>query len=897
MAQRYAVVDLETTGNQIQYDEIIQIGITFIENNQITDTYHSYVKTDLEIPSFIQALTNINELDLEEAPYFEEISQSLFNLLKDCVFVAHNVLFDLNFLKSHFEKHQIQFEPKLTIDTMELFKIAFPNEESYQLSELSQSLKVDLNQAHSAYEDAKATALLFIKAIQKINGLPIDTIKQLYYLSKSLKHDLKDVLFEIVRTHQGAETHNRNIKKYQNIHYLKQMPIRHSSDRTSITLDEAYDRILKTFNFDYRKEQYQLVQQLFDSLMHNENALIEAPLGSGKSMSFVLAALLYYLETGEHILVSTHTKLLQNQLLEQEFNKVLNALDLDLKAMIIKSKGHYISLGLILNILQDDTDNYEATILKMQLLVWILETETGDIEELHLKGGQKVFFEQKRTTYVPFKNDIHYYQFIKESAQHVEIGITNHAHLLQHSTEDTVYQLFKHIIVDEAHRIQDYALNQVTDDLSYQHIKYHLGLLGKNEQEKLFKRLDKLENRRVIEQYPIEPIDIYQLKRDIDLLHEQNEQLFDDLMAQISDKHHESHEDDKQIHYFYDIDVANISEIFKRQISTINQILSRFKSYSHAHVKAFKKELIYIYHQYTKIYNMIKSGQVPFVSIKKISQKSTLSLFVKKAEVKDLLNEVFIEQFNSNIFISGTLTVNHSFTSFKSMFPEDIQFNTYYLNDIYDLKNQATCFVPENMPTYQYHQQDDYIETIVSYLSTFVSETNQKCLVLFTNYAMLYQAYRYMEELEIFDDYVVLMQQQHSHVYKLVQQFNQFDKTILLGTLSFFEGFDYQSSGIKCVMMTKLPFIHQDDPRYHLMKDEFDNPFKDFVLPDAVTKFRQGIGRLIRNKHDQGLLICFDRRILDSNYSKYFINALGEIPVIEGDLNKFQDKLRKYPNR
>lgn len=81
------------------------------------------------------------------------------------------------------------------------------------------------------------------------------------------------------------------------------------------------------------------------------------------------------------------------------------------------------------------------------------------------------------------------------------------------------------------------------------------------------------------------------------------------------------------------------------------------------------------------------------------------------------------------------------------------------------------------------------------------------------------------------------------------------------------------------------------------MKDEFDNPFKDFVLPDAVTKFRQGIGRLIRNKNDQGLLVCFDRRILDSNYSKFFINALGEIPVIEGDIDNFQDKLRKYPNR
>lgn len=897
MAQRYAVVDLETTGNQIQYDEIIQIGITFIEDQQIVDTYHTYVKTDLEIPSFIQALTNINELDLQDAPYFDEISKSLFVMLKDCVFVAHNVLFDLNFLKAHFEKYQIEFEPKLIIDTMELFKIAFPTEESYQLSELSQSLKVDLNQAHSADEDAKATALLFIKAIQKIKDLPIDTIKQLYYLSKSLKYDLKDILFEIVRTSQNTVTNSSKIKKYQNINYLKQTPIRKSKNSEIITIDEAYDRILKTFNFDYRKEQYQLVQQLFDSLMHNENALIEAPLGSGKSMSFVLASLLYYLETGEHILVSTHTKLLQNQLLEQEFNKVLNALDLDLKAMIIKSKDHYISLGLILNILQDDTDNYEATILKMQLLVWILETETGDIEELHLKGGQKVFFDQKRTTYVPFKNDIHYYQFIKESAQSVEIGITNHAHLLQHSTEDTVYQLFKHIIVDEAHRIQDYALNQVTDNLSYQHIKYHLGLLGKNEQEKLFRRLDKLENRRIIEQYPIDPIDIYQLKKDIELLHEQNENLFDELMDQINQKHKSQNDDEQQIHYIYDIDVTKLSEIFKLQIGTINQILSRFKSFTHAHVKAFKKELIYIYHQYTKIYNVIKSGQVPYVSIKKLTQKSTLSLFVKKEEVKDLLNQVFIEQFNSNIFISGTLTVNESFTSFKSMFPKNIEFNTYYLNDIYDLKNQAACFVPKNMPSYQFHNQDEYIETIVHYLSTFVSETNQKCLVLFTNYSMLYQAYRYMEELEIFDDYVLLMQQQHSHVYKIVQQFNQFDKTILLGTLSFFEGFDYQSSGIKCVMMTKLPFIHQDDPRYHLMKDEFENPFKDYVLPDAVTKFRQGIGRLIRNKNDQGLLVCFDRRILDSNYSKFFINALGEIPVIEGDINNFQDKLRKYPNR
>src|SRR5699024_11753667 len=112
---------------------------------------------------------------------------------------------------------------------------------------------------------------------------------------------------------------------------------------------------------------------------------------------------------------------------------------------------------------------------------------------------------------------------------------------------------------------------------------------------------------------------------------------------------------------------------------------------------------------------MKNACKVTIISKKKISENTTLSLFVKKIEVKNLLNEVFIEQFNSNIFISGTLTVNESFNSFKSMFPDDIAFKSYFLNDIYDLKNQASCFVLENMPQYQYQDQDEYIETIVHY--------------------------------------------------------------------------------------------------------------------------------------------------------------------------------------
>ena len=108
----YAVVDLETTGNQLDYDEIIQIGITFVRENKIIGTYHSLIKTDLDIPPFIQALTSIEDKMLNQAPYFHEIAEDIYKQLDGCIFVAHNVAFDLNFIKKSFKSCNIKYRPK-----------------------------------------------------------------------------------------------------------------------------------------------------------------------------------------------------------------------------------------------------------------------------------------------------------------------------------------------------------------------------------------------------------------------------------------------------------------------------------------------------------------------------------------------------------------------------------------------------------------------------------------------------------------------------------------------------------------------------------------------------------------------------------------------------------------
>lgn len=880
----YAVVDLETTGNQLDYDEIIQIGITFVRNQQIIDTYHSMIRTDLEIPPFIQALTSIEEEMLAQAPYFNEVAEDIYNQIKDCIFVAHNISFDLNFIKNAFDNCNIQFRPKKVMDTLELFKIAFPTDKSYQLSELAQSHNIPLTNAHRADEDATTTAKLMIKAFEKFENLPLDTQKQFYYLSKDLKYDLYNILFEMVRNNQSKPL-DEKFGQFEQIIYRKQVDLKGPVTRFDGSLKTLYTKAIKALGMTYRPQQLYLSEIILDQLMHSDKAMIEAPLGSGKSLAYLLAALMYNIETGRHVMISTNTKLLQSQLLEKDIPALNDALNFKINASLIKSKNDYISLGLISQILKDETSNYEVSILKMQLLIWITETATGDIQELNLKGGQKMYFDQKIETYVPVRHDIHYYNFIKRNAQNIQIGITNHAHLIHSDAENSIYQLFDDCIIDEAHRLPDCALNQVTNELNYSDIKYQLGLIGKNENEKLLKAVDKLEQQRILEKLDIAPIDVFGLKTNITEIHDLNEQLFNTIYEIIQSS--EVYDDDvHKYHYVYQFETDNILKDLHAIIDKLNKTLEIFNGISHKTIKSIRKQLLYLNDRFKQIEQSLKDNHTSYISIKNLSQKSTIRLLVKDYEVKDILTKQVLDKFNSLTFISGTLTFNHSFDAFKNWFNDHTEFNTYEVSTSMTAAKNTNVFIPTDVASYNYKNIEDYVASIVDYLVEYVSITNSKCLVLFTSYKMMHMVQDMLNELPPFEDYVVLTQQQNQN-YKIVQQFNNFDKAILLGTSTFFEGFDFQANGIKCVMIAKLPFMNKHNTKYWLMDTEFTSTFKEYVLPDAVTRFRQGLGRLIRHEDDKGLIVSFDDRLVNSNFKNFFAQTLENYRQKKGNIKQF----------
>ncbi|EGQ2925615.1 ATP-dependent helicase, partial [Staphylococcus pseudintermedius] len=813
---------------------------------------------------------------------------------KDCIFVAHNVNFDLNFLKRSFKKCHIHYQPKKVIDTLELFKIAFPTEKSYQLTELAESLGIPLTQAHRADEDAYTTARIMILAFEKFEVLPINTKKQLYYLSKQLKYQLDDYFFEQVRLHDATKEMT-GLNQFEQIYYLAPPDFEVSHIQFDGNLTALYQTIVDVCHYQYREEQLYMAQIVFDQLMHNEKALIEADTGSGKSLAYLVASLMYYIETGEHVMISTNTKMLQNQLLLQDIPKINEALNVSINATLIKSKQDYISLGLISQVLKDETTNYDVNLLKMQLLIWILETRTGDIQELNLRGGQKMYFEQKIETYVPIRKDFHYYNHIRTNASKIQIGITNHAHLLYSSPEHTLYQMFKHCIIDEAHRLPDYAIDCAIHAFGYADIKYQLGLIGKTENEKLLKQIDQLEQQRILQKLDIPPIDVFSIKQDINEIHDMNEHFFDHIFNKVHEGQLYDDETSK-LHYAYDMKRDQLIPLLHQYISKINVTLEHFNNMKHKVVKTLRKHLLYIVDQLREIETGLKAGHLFYITLKNVQQKSTIKIHLKDASIKHLLTEKILKQFESISFVSGTLTFNGSFKNYQKWFEEDVHFQTYKITSEHQHNANAHIFVPNDIKRYNYQNQEEYIQTIVEYIARYVTTVDSKCLVLFTSYKMLYNVMDYLNQMAEFDDYVILSQQQ-SQNYKIVQQFNHFDKAILLGTSTFFEGFDYQAHGIKCVMIAKLPFMNHHAVKPMLLANEFDNVFKDYVLPEAVLRFRQGLGRLLRNENDQGIVVSFDNRLIHSQYRHFFQNTFTHFQQHEGNIKQFGQLLHQMQSQ
>ncbi|MFY4776010.1 ATP-dependent DNA helicase DinG [Metabacillus sp. RGM 3146] len=918
--KRFVVLDVETTGNSPKKgDRIIQFAAVVLEGGKIVDRFMSFVNPLQPIPLFIEQLTGISDEMVQDAPLFEEIAPAISSLLKDSYFVAHNVYFDLSFVQAELAKSGCSKFSGGILDTVELARIAFPQADSYKLSELCKELDIRHDHPHRADSDAQVTATLLQKIFEVAVSLPVITLKSLLRLSKSFISDAEELISDLISLKQLKLTdHSRDdLDLFRNLAIKKQAPLSASTSESvsSLMLSSKPEHLELPEGYTARKDQEKMMRAIYHALNSHQHLLLEAGTGTGKTLGYLLPSVLYALREKKRILVSTHTVTLQQQLLQKDIPALQSKYPY-FDAALLKGQSHYISLQKFEHTLAEEDDNYDSILAKSQILIWLTETETGDRDQINLPSGGAVLWRRIQCSQPSSENNPWqtrcFYQRARQKAEKAEIVITNHSLLLADcASKMNILPEYHEVIIDEAHHFERIASEQMGKKLDYLALHGTLDRLGHLYSDNLLSACSNWMEKNHPEGYEL------MLELDVMLkdFSEECNEFFQGLHSYVQ-KRAKTRGFNKVV-YRYGTEnnphwnsILELADRIKFYLFDFIQIMQKQKELMGESVierdlllkEYFEKHDFFkeCYENISNLFFFDNIEEVKWIEIEARGAKNAVSVYAQPISVNELLADRFFSEKNSVVLTSATMSVEGSFQfiidqlGLKDFYPETLAIRSPFL-----YKEQAQLLVPSDFPAIQEVTPDEYAAAAAKAISLLVQKTSGKMLVLFTSFDMLRKTYQMLKENAELNDYAIMGQGTGSGSRnKLAKSFRQFEKAILLGTSSFWEGVDFPGSELTSLMIVRLPFSPPDDPivsaKCEKLASEGKNAFYHYSLPEAVIRFRQGFGRLIRSTEDRGIVYVLDRRLTAAKYGKYFIESIPEVPVMEKPLLKIAELTQNF---
>lgn len=939
MSQTYVAIDLETTGLSPAADEIIEIGALKFNEDRVIDTFSTFVNPGRPVPYRIRLLTGISDDDVVTAPPFAEVADELLSFIGNNPIVGQNVGFDLGFLA----RKNIHARGPV-YDTVELALLLLPGLSEYSLHALARYFGVHFPVRHRALPDATATKDVFLALLDRAAGLPPDILAEAAALG-GLDWAAGRLLQDIAQRQLTTSASRSLLRKAAVSAHEKAKPSADTIASQPAGIPIARDEVITLLRraasqpdlwpgYEERPQQLTMAGAVADALSNGHHLLVEAGTGVGKSLAYLLPAMLYAYRNSSRIVISTDTISLQDQLIKKDIPLALRLLSTagtiaapeKLRASQLKGRRNYLCLRRWDALRRSGGRTPEEGRLAARLLLWLTQTETGDRAEIRISSQEEATWarlnaqnEDCLSNACPYVRDGTCFLLkARKRAEAAHIVVVNHALLLSDlAAEGRVLPSYDRLIIDEAHNLEERA----TQQFSFTASEGDLAAL-----------LDRLHQSRPSGGGAVGVVAVLRsvLRGLAQPLSPASQMLAitDALAEAIERGRRRSTDFFASVQRFLAAHGSGNSEYEQRLLLTPNwrvrpdwadvELAWDNLALSLGEIAAWLARLGDDLRdadglglpQYDDFAAEIADSQQGLQTISEgmravvrgddpsricwlagrpnggYTQVASAPL-----EVAPILRERLFGKKDSVILTSATLAqpasspagpdhgsrtnARHSFEYIRERIGLD-EAEELVLGSPFDYRRSTLLLLPRDIPD---PSRAEYNAAVARAVIELCQASNGRALVLFTSYAALRSVYAQARGPLQGHGMDLLAQGIDGTPQQLLDALRRQHRTVLLGTSSFWEGIDVVGDALSLLIIAKLPFSVPDDPIFVARSALLREPFMRYALPQAVLRFKQGFGRLIRHRDDRGVVVVLDPRLRSRSYGAAFLGALPECAV------------------
>ncbi len=639
--------------------------------------------------------------------------------------------------------------------------------------------------------------------------------------------------------------------------------------------------------FEHRSSQEEMAVAILDNLESQSHIFIEAPTGVGKSFAYLVPSIYYAVKNKKKAIISTYTINLQEQLIGKDIPFLKNVLPIEFKAALIKGKSNYLCPKRLRKALENSNSLFESeeTLFLERITLWSSETQDGTLSDISFPVNNNVWdticAERgicTNKTCGGIEDTECFYQKAKHRAAEADILIVNH-HLFftlfnGMKKSDSSGYLYKNdfVIFDEAQTIENVAAENIIPSVSREMIKYNLLRLYNDKKKK-----------GLLLNYPALHV-LPMIQNLVDL----NNHFFEKLRKMFFDFTNEK--TPKLTLRIYETGL--FENILKEEISSLVNSLKNLKQYSKDDLD--ENQLQDFILKFSEINHLIDSfitqnnnkdknnKYVYWLELSSMKPSSNISLCVSPVDLSEYFREYIFKPENTCILTSATLSIDNNFDYYKTRLGAD-NCSDLQLPSPFDFYRQVQVYAVNDMPDPQFEKSNQYTGKLKFWLQHFIELSGGKALVLFTNLSLMKKIYDEMKDILLSININLYVQGFGDSRKNLLTKFKKDTNSVLFGLDSFWLGVDVPGESLSNLIIIKLPFQVPNHPlvqaRLEFIEEKGGNSFMDYSLPEAVLKFRQGFGRLIRSKSDEGIIVILDSRIVTKSYGRHFLSQLEECNI------------------